>query len=373
MASILSDRLNTSNRYNAQSHKTKSVSKKPNEDSQGRFNTATSAVLTGVYELLRKKETVRELTDQDRLDDKICLVTGGNSGLGFGIATQLAKRGAEVIITCRRPYPDKVKQLKKLSKSDRISLRLLELTDLESIDQFVKGLEHDGITLDVSIHNAGVTPPKARKTKYGIDEMFMVNYLSKFYLINELLKSGVIPNNTYASNESKTEIPRVTIISSDSHQGASAILIDKLGVFEPYKKANRGVSLYSYNKLILNTFAVELSRRLSPNGRVNVSVNPMCPGPVNSNIARDAPGFINGILKLIFKLFFKDPQKAALPVVYMAAAKEMENTTRKYLHMNRPKKMDEKCYDEETGKALWAKSEKLIAEITKPKQLSPID
>ncbi len=310
-----------------------------------------------------EKKTVRDLTDEDRLDGKVCLVTGGNSGLGFGIATQLAKRGAEVIIACRRHYAERVQKLKELSTSDKISLRILELTDLHSIDQFVKGLKDDGTSLDVSIHNAGVTPPKARKTKYGIDEMFMVNYLSKFYLINELLKHGVIPNNTFSSNGRTIDIPRVIIISSDSHQGASDILIDKLGLLEPYQSANRGVSLYSYKKLILNTLAVELSRRCSSKNEIDVSVNPMCPGPVNSNIIRDAPAFLNGFLRLIFLLFFKDPQKAALPVVYLAAAKERGNTTCKYLLMNRPKKMDEKCYDQEKGKALWAKSEELILEM----------
>ena len=64
-------------------------------------------------------------------------------------------------------------------------------------------------------------------------------------------------------------------------------------------------------------------------------------------------------------VFFKDPQKAALPVVYMAAAKEMENTTGQYLHMNRPKKMDEKCYDKVAGKRLWQKSEELIMKMKK--------
>lgn len=341
----------------------------PNQDSKGRFNTAYSAVLTGVYELFRKKETVRELTPDDRLDGKVCLVTGGNSGLGFGIATQLLKRGAEVIIACRRTYPDKVEELKTLSGSNKVTLRILELTDLDSIDAFVNNLKKDNIHIDVSIHNAGVTPPKARNTKYGIDEMFMVNYLSKYYLIDQLLKQGIIPNNTFAKNGRSSDLPRIIIISSDSHQGASDILIDQLGDFEPYTTADRGVSLYSYNKLILNTYGVELSRQLTLNGGPDVSVNIMCPGPVNTNIIRDAPPFLKGFIKVIFLLFFKDPQNAALPVVYLAAAEEMERTTCRYLHMNRPKEMDIKCYSEVQGNALWKKSELLIRKMKEVNQI----
>ncbi len=336
----------------------------PNADSRGRFNNATSAVFTGVLELFKKKETVRDLIDEDRLDGKIVLVTGGNSGLGLGIATQFAKRGAQIIIGCRNEYPEAVEQIKSLSLNDNVSLRKIDLTSFESIDKFVKGLKKDGIRLDISIHNAGVTPPKGRKTANGLDEMFMVNYLSKFYLANSLLNEGVIPNNTYAENRKENANTHIIFISSDSHQGASDIIIDQLGIFEPYVSANRGVSLYSYNKLILNTYSIELSKRLRDEDQIDVQVNAICPGPVNSNIIRDAPFILRGFLKFIFLLFFKNPQKAALPVVYMAAADEMSQKTGEYFHMNRPKKMDTKCYDETVGKQLWKKSLEIISDKT---------
>ena len=335
----------------------------PNQDSKGRFNNPASAVFTGVSELFKKKETVRDLNESDRLDGKVCLVTGGNSGLGFGIATQFLKRGAEVIIGCRRDYPDEIEELKKLSNSDKVSLRIIDLSDLRSIDAFVQGMKDDNVTLDISVHNAGVTPPKARKTKQGFDEMFMVNYLSKFHLVNSLLEQGIIPNNTYAQNGKDEHKPRIIFIASDSHQGASDIIIDQLGTFEPYSSANRSVSLYSYNKLVLNTYAVELSKRLSSDGEIDVIVHSMCPGPVNTNIIRDAPALLRGFLKFIFLLFFKDPQKAALPVVYMAASTEMGQSTGQYLHMDRPKLMDSKCYDPVQGKRLWDKSEELISSV----------
>ena len=332
-----------------------------NQKTKGRFDNASSAVFSGIFELFRKKETIRALKEEDRLDGKKCLVTGGNSGLGFGIATQLAKRGAQVIIACRKEYKDALSQIKSLSGSEKVSLRKLDLTSFESIDQFIQKLKADAIKIDVSIHNAGVTPPKARKTKDGFNEMFMVNYLSKFYLVNGLLEEGIIPNSTLSNHDNLKETPHIIFISSDSHQGASDILIDQLGVFENYKSPNRSVSLYSYNKLVLNTYAVELSRRLKRGDGIDVRVNAMCPGPVNSNIIRDAPFLLKGFLKLIFLLFFKNPLKAALPVIYMAAAEEMKNSTGNYLHMDRPKKMDPKCYDPEMGIRLWNKSEEIIA------------
>ena len=55
--------------------------------------------------------------------------------------------------------------------------------------------------------------------------------------------------------------PRVLFISSDSHQGSSYIDFEQFGKYENYG-VSKGISYYSYYKLVLNTLAVEYSRRL---------------------------------------------------------------------------------------------------------------
>jgi hypothetical protein len=92
---------------------------------------------------------------------------------------------------------------------------------------------------------------------------------------------------------------------------------------------------------------------------VNVGVNVICPGPVHSEIIKEAPGFIYFTLKNIFRLVFRSPEKAALPVVYMSISDDYEGKTEEYLHMFRHKKMDAKCYEEKEGKKLWEMSSKL--------------
>ena len=321
---------------------------------KGRFSNPFSAVFTGVYELMRKKVQVRSLNSNDRFDGKTCLITGANSGLGYGISRHLVERGAQVIMACRSGIPEAGESLEKYGSSSQIQMEKLDLTDRSSIMGLCQRLKNKGIELDVAIFNAGVAPPKARKTKDGLDEMFMVNYFSKFIFINQLINHGII------SSSRKEDIPRIIIVSSDSHQNASAVEIDQLGVYENYKSPSRGVSLYSYFKLVLNTFAIELSRRLKSGDQVLISVNVICPGPVDSNIIRDAPWMLRIFLKAIFRLFFKAPYKAAEPVIYLAVADEMEAKTGHYLHMKNPKRMDEKVYDPGVGKALWERSERLL-------------
>ncbi|TNE63546.1 MAG: SDR family NAD(P)-dependent oxidoreductase [Bacteroidetes bacterium] len=330
---------------------------------QGRFSNPFSAVFTGVFELFRKKETIRPLLPTDRLDGKNVLVTGANSGLGFGIAEWLVRRGAHVVLACRSDIPGAAERLQDKYPDASVEMRFVDLKDVDSIHAFAQGLLDDNVTVDILIDNAGVTPARARKTPAGLDEMFMVNYLSKFILAQQLLNAGIIPNNIRAGNARPGQIPRMIYISSDSHQDASAIDFNSFGVFENYRGPNRGVSLYSYNKLILNTFIVELAHRLQRNGIPDVAVHAICPGPVNSNIIRDAPPVAKAILKLVFALFFKKPIVAAEPVIYMAAAPELEGATGSYLHMNRPKRMDEKVYDPEVGRLLWERTAALAGSI----------
>jgi hypothetical protein len=89
----------------------------------------------------------------------------------------------------------------------------------------------------------------------------------------------------------------------------------------------------------------------------------LCPGPVNSNIAREAPGWLQPLLKGVFSLFFRSPEKASDPIMYFATAKEEEVASCPYLFLLQPKAMDEKATSPENGKILWEKSKKLINEL----------
>lgn len=331
----------------------------------GRFKNPLDATLAGIKDIFKPQALAKRLKLEDRLDGKVCLITGANSGLGFAIAVELAKRGAYILMACRSQIPEAGEKVKQLSKSDKVEMLKVDLADIQSIDQFCQNLQTRNINLDIVILNAGVTPPQARKTKQGLDEMFMVNYLSNYIIIRQLLEKGIIQNNVfYEEKKILNAIPRIIFISSDSHQGASAIDFSVLGKYEDYG-VKKAINNYSYFKLILNTFAVELSKRLNLNKQVKVSVNVMCPGPVNTNIIRDAPWVLRMILRFIFTLFFQSPSKAALPVVYLACSADWEGKTQEYLHIFNHKLMDEKCYDAEAGAKLWDESEKIWLEIEK--------
>ena len=317
--------------------------------SHGRFDNPVVAALAGFWDIFRKQENADKLNDSHRFEGKKVIITGTSSGLGFALAVDMARRGAHVIMAGRSRIPEAGEMVMKQSGSRNVEMRYLDLSKIETIHAFVDGLVRDGIRPDVTVLNAGVALPKARKTASGQDEMFLVNYLSNVILTNLMVNRGVI---TPPVNGNPRQ--RIVFISSDSHQGSSAIDYSEFGLFYDYG-VSKGIENYSYFKLVLNTYATEFSRRIN-NGVVNAGVNVICPGPVHSNIIREAPLPLRMILGAIFRIIFRSPAKAALPVVYMSFSDDYEGKTNEYLHMFNTKKMDPKVYLPEEGEKLWKES-----------------
>ncbi len=321
---------------------------------EGRFDNPVIAALTGFYDLFRKQELESRFSDTDNFNGKTVLITGANSGLGFALATEAAKRGAKVIMGCRRQIPEAGEKVKKLSGSDQVEMRYIDLSKIDTIHHFADQLRIDDIHLDVTFLNAASAAPRSRKTESGQDELFLVNYLSNFILVNLLLTKKVIQPDTKKQ-------ARIIFTSSDSHRESSGIDYKEFGRYFKYG-VSKAISNYSYFKLVLNTFATELSGRINKD-KVRLQVNLICPGPVNTNIIRETPFLIRIALRAIFSIVFRSPAKAARPVIYLASSNDFMHRTNEYLHMFIPKRMDEKVYDKQEGLKLWQKSARLWKQL----------
>ena len=150
----------------------------------GRFDNPIVAALAGVKDFFRKQDLAGKLGDSDRIDEKTCLITGANSGLGYALSVDLAKRGGKVIMANRRHLDTSQKRARSDSDSENIYSKYLDLSKIDTIHDFVDQLKNEGESLDIVILNAGVALPKARKTNSGLEEMFLVNYLANFILLN---------------------------------------------------------------------------------------------------------------------------------------------------------------------------------------------
>ena len=321
-------------------------------ESNKEYNSPVRATLTGIKNLFKAQDRIEPLEPSDRLDGKRVLITGSSSGLGLASAKELARLGGEVVMAVRSGIPEKGEEVKQASGSSKVFMENVDLSDFDSIDQLIDRIKKVYGHFDIVVCNAAVVVGKARKTKAGLDEMFMVNYLAKFYLIRNLLDKGLLRTG----DES---LPRIVFVDSESHRDPKEFEWDKLGRFEPYTMG-KTVQLYGYYKLLLATFAFELNRRLNGDETTH-SVLVLCPGPVNSNIAREAPAVFKPLLRLVFKAFFRSPETACEPVVYFSASKKIEGRDFDYLFLMQRKEVDSKASNSENGKKLWKLSSELVA------------
>lgn len=318
------------------------------------YDNPFSATFKGISDLFKKRERVGELISDDRLDGKKVLITGSSSGLGLATATELAKLGAEVIMAVRSGIPKKGIEVKRKSGSEKVNMHHVDLSDFDSIQHLVEEIKTQYGQLDIVICNAAVVAKKSRKTKSGLEQMFMVNYLAKYVLIRLLLKIDCIKTDG-------TALPRIIFVTSESHRNPKEFNWDEFGKYIPHS-IGKTVELYGYYKLLLVTFARELSRRLNPED-TQYSVFALCPGPVNSNIAREAPAIFKPLLRLVFSIFFRSPKKASEPVVYLTASRDVDDKNFDYLFLMERKAIDEKAESPENGKKLWLLSEELLGSI----------
>jgi NAD(P)-dependent dehydrogenase (short-subunit alcohol dehydrogenase family) len=290
-----------------------------------------------------------------------CLITGANSGLGKAVAVELARRGGRLILACRSGIPEAGADVRLASGNQNVEMMQVDLSDFDSITAFCDQLRDREITLDAAVFNAGVVPASSRQNKHGLELMFAVNFLAKFVVLNRLLHDGVIPNAVYGNNSRADDPPRLVFVSSETHRSSPAIDFEKFG--EPVEYgATDSVKWYGWSKLHLTTYFHELSRRLNPEGGAwpDVCVHALCPGAVNSNMAREAPALLKPIIKPVMGLFFQSPGKASIPVDYLVCSDEMGSKTGQYMHMRRIKESSEPSMDPENGALLFSKTDTLL-------------
>lgn len=328
----------------------------------GSYSNPVLATFNGIVDLFRRKQPIGEISDSDRLDGKTCLVTGANSGLGLASSIELAKRGAHVVMACRSGIPDAAEQVKRASGSDAVEMVHLDLADLPAIHRCCDELRARGLTLDRVILNAGLVPQRASRTQQGFEMMFGVHFLGNMQFVLRLLSDGTVPNRSFAAEpvDNDGHPPRIIFVSSESHRSGTPIDPDKLGEFVDYSPMG-SIAQYGHSKLVMTCMARELARRLQDDAGIDVAVHALCPGPINSNIAREAPALFKPVLGLVMGALFSSPEKAARPVIYLACTPDIEQQSNLYLHLMVSKDPAPQATDPALGRLVWDRGQDWLA------------
>jgi 3-oxoacyl-[acyl-carrier protein] reductase len=126
------------------------------------------------------------------LEGKVALVTGSGRGIGRGIALELAKRGASVVINyanSAKPAQEAVKDIESTgSKAVAIQGDMTKVADVRRV--FKDAIDHFG-RLDIVMSNSGTESFKKEEdvTEEDYDRVFALNTRAQFFVAQEALKT----------------------------------------------------------------------------------------------------------------------------------------------------------------------------------------
>lgn len=288
-----------------------------------------------------------------RLDGKIYVITGGNSGIGYEAARMLGQNGGRIVIAARTPA--KAEAARTALQRDgvaEVEVVPLDLSSLASVREGAETLRRRVERIDGLINNAGIMQTPQRTTVDGYELQFATNHLGHF-----LWTSRLIDLVEAASG-------RVVTLSSIAHK-LGRIDLDDLMTEKAYSPGKA----YGQSKLANMMFALELDRRLTEAGAKTASI--VChPGYSNTNLQSTGPeGVWNGLYKLLNPLLAQPAEKGAIPTVLAAAGEEAESGRyygpTGFLDARGPvgeASIASHARDREVWRQLWAKSEDLVGE-----------
>ncbi|MFI6844268.1 SDR family NAD(P)-dependent oxidoreductase [Kitasatospora sp. NBC_00085] len=207
---------------------------------------------------------------------KSFLVTGGNAGIGYFVAEQLAGTGATVVLGSRdrAKAEDAIASIGSRVPGAKVKHMPLDLADLASLKASVDALGLD--RLDAVVHNAGVAldhPPR-RETADGHELMFATNHLGHFALTHHLAPllmatpaSRIVTTGSFAAKSERLDL--ADLQSTHDYQPKRA---------------------YARSKLAQMLFALELDRRLRAAGSTTLSVL-VHPGGALDSLTPSRPPF----------------------------------------------------------------------------------
>lgn len=239
---------------------------------------------------------------------RVAIVTGANSGIGYQTARYLSRIGATVIMACRNKEKGEAARAKIVSEhpSAKVTVRTLDVADLNSVRQFSEQFLNESGALDLLINNAGVMAiPDRRTTPQGFEMQFGTNHLGHFALTGLLLPALLKQGNS-----------RIVTVASIAHKGGKLNFQD-LNAEHGYNPRRA----YQQSKLANLVFGLELDRRLRERSLKAISVIAH-PGVAVTNIVNNGMG--NGLQArltgIVFPFVGQSDDRGSWPLLYAATS-----------------------------------------------------
>jgi NAD(P)-dependent dehydrogenase (short-subunit alcohol dehydrogenase family) len=277
-----------------------------------------------------------------RMDGKVCVITGGTSGVGYQAAKRLAEGGAEIVLVCRNPQKgEAVRQELAEAYGTKTSVILADFTRLDEVRRAAGELLAGWPKIDVLINNAGIHRTHRTLTEDGLETVFCVNHLAAFLLTRLLLDRLVA-----------SAPAQILYVNSEGHRFGGLDLDD----LDWAKRRYRGLQGYGAAKTAQLLTIWELNDLLAGTG---VTVNAMHPGAVRTQIGMDNGWLYRGYQRFILWPFLQKPEVSGEAIYYLLAAPEMQGLSGNFYNKTNKETPMPHAMDRALGKQVWAVSEQL--------------
>jgi retinol dehydrogenase-12 len=281
-----------------------------------------------------------------KLDGKIAVITGANTGIGKICAMDFSRRGAKVVILCRSTERGEAaaEEIRKETKGEVI-VHKMDLASLASVRACAEQLGNSLEKIDILLNNAGVMTCPEMRTEEGFEMQIGTNHFGHFLLTNllmPLLKRGA-PG------------ARIVNVSSLAHEQGRMNFDDINFEKTPYN----AITAYGQSKLANVLFTRELARKGEGSG---VNAYSLHPGVINTDLGRhlkDTYGACAGAMLVCFAPLLKTPVAGAQTSLFCCLDESLAEKNGKYYSDCREKTPAPAARSDEDAKKLWELSEKL--------------
>ena len=280
----------------------------------------------------------------DDFRNRLVVITGATSGIGFATAEKYASHGADILCINRN-------ETKSQELVDRLTRRFdikctfmiadfARLSDVHAVGEKLSKLVED---IDVLIHNAGVYLTKKTLTLDNLEMVFQTNYLSSF-ILNYFTKDKLV-NQGHG---------RILFVNSEAHRFAvSGLYLDDLGWLN---HRYSGIRSYGAAKLAQLLSMLKLNEIFAGTG---VTVNAMHPGNVKTNSGQENGRLYKLLKRLLIDRTAKSPDVSAEALYYLGVSRELEDSSGKFFNLTTEEEPAPPALDKEAAEKLWLLSHEL--------------
>jgi NAD(P)-dependent dehydrogenase (short-subunit alcohol dehydrogenase family) len=278
------------------------------------------------------------------LAGKTCVLTGATSGIGLAAASELAARGARLVMVARNPAraDEAIAAIRARTPHAALEVVRGDLASLREVRAAAAQVLERCPAIDVLFNNAGVVKMRREVTADGYEATFAINHLAYFLFTNLLL-----------DRLRATPGARIVSTASEAHRFGRGLDWDDLQSERRY----RVFAVYGRSKLCNILWTRELARRLAGSG---VTANCFHPGGVATRLGQNDAWWTK-LLGRLLPLVLRTPEQGAATGVWLATAPELAGVSGRYFADGREKKPARFAEDDAAAQRLWTLSEQLVA------------